>query len=126
MDALITQGDIKFVFVGGKGGVGKTTNSSAIATQFAKSGKRVLLLSTDPAHSLSDAFRLEFSGVPTKVTENLHVMEIDPSESMQAELGSWAAIAKEFEGVSGKVEGEDGEKKEEDLGEKIKSFQEWL
>merc|ERR1719409_755605 len=63
----VRSSDLKFIFVGGKGGVGKTTSSSAIATLLASphgGGKRVLLVSTDPAHSLGDAFRMEFSGVP--------------------------------------------------------------
>ena len=75
--------DLKFVFVGGKGGVGKTTSSSAIATLLAeRCDRRVLLVSTDPAHSLSDAFRHDFAGEPTSVPglHNLHVMEVDPAE----------------------------------------------
>ena len=71
-----SQDDLKFLFVGGKGGVGKTTSSSAIATLFAtKCKKRVLLVSTDPAHSLSDAFRCNFSNVPMSPgIPNLDVM----------------------------------------------------
>ena len=70
--------DLKFVFVGGKGGVGKTTSSSAIATLLAgRCNQRVLLVSTDPAHSLSDAFRREFSNEPTSPgVANLDVMEV--------------------------------------------------
>ena len=49
LDSLLREKDLKFVFVGGKGGVGKTTSSSAIATLFAKYGKkRTLLVSTGP------------------------------------------------------------------------------
>ena len=44
-----------FMFVGGKGGVGKTSSSSAIALSLSDKGLRTLLVSTDPAHSLGDA-----------------------------------------------------------------------
>ena len=83
--------DLKFVFVGGKGGVGKTTSSSAIATLLAEQcNKRVLLVSTDPAHSLSDAFRCEFSNEPKSPgVENLHVMEVDPTETMEVSTLIW-------------------------------------
>ena len=73
---LLDNRTIRFVFVGGKGGVGKTTCSSAIASQIAYD-RRVLLISTDPAHSLGDAFRMKFSGTPTVIPDvpNLQVME---------------------------------------------------
>ena len=53
MRALI---DRKVLFFGGKGGVGKTTSASAMAVAASQAGKRVLLVSTDPAHSTSDIF----------------------------------------------------------------------
>jgi len=48
--------DKKVLLIGGKGGVGKTTVSSALAVLAARHGKKVLLVSTDPAHSLADVF----------------------------------------------------------------------
>jgi len=131
LDALIGNEKLKFVFVGGKGGVGKTTSSSAIASQLSlsvsqatKSNRRVLLISTDPAHSLSDAFRMKFSNVPTAIMPdlpNLEVMEVNPTETMKKELSGWAALAKELGyDPDSKEDGEGG------IGEKIHSFQEWL
>lgn len=118
--------DLKFVFVGGKGGVGKTTSSSAIATLLARNcGKRVLLVSTDPAHSLSDAFRCDFGNEPTSPgLDNLHVMEVDPTETMQRELNKWADLAKTIAGENASAD--DGGDGENDIVVKIKQFQEWL
>ncbi|KAL7445961.1 hypothetical protein ACHAXH_009609 [Discostella pseudostelligera] len=117
--------DLKFIFVGGKGGVGKTTSSSAIATLLARHcNKRILLVSTDPAHSLSDAFLCNFTNEPTSPSiDNLHVMEVDPTETMQHELNRWAELAKEI-AVPGEND-TDGEGANE-MVKKIKQFQEWL
>jgi len=132
LDALIQNDNLKFVFVGGKGGVGKTTSSSAIASQLSlamnqSSGqnRRVLLISTDPAHSLSDAFRMKFSNVPTAIMPdlpNLEVMEVNPSEIMKKELSGWGELAKELG-----YDPDDNSSTENDgIGEKIYSFQQWL
>lgn len=104
LDSLIEAalgGELKFVFVGGKGGVGKTTSSSSIASLLARDCKvRVLLVSTDPAHSLGDAWRTQFSNTPTCPCPldlpNLDVMEVDPKVSMDAELKKWSEYAKDL------------------------------
>mmetsp|Transcript_29663 Transcript_29663/g.81538 ORF Transcript_29663/g.81538 Transcript_29663/m.81538 type:complete len:481 (+) Transcript_29663:54-1496(+) len=127
MDSLLENPDLRFVFVGGKGGVGKTTSSSGIATALAQSGQRVLLVSTDPAHSLGDAWRTPLSNDPSLVRDNLWVMEVDPTESLKDELGTWTELAAQFENKdtsSSATTPQDGD--EDDLGQKIRAFQEWL
>ncbi|MBN9655939.1 ArsA family ATPase [Halobacillus sp. GSS1] len=68
----------KVIFVGGKGGVGKSTSSAALAVAFAKEGHRTLVVSTDPAHNLGDIFHEKVNHEKTILMENLWGIEIDP------------------------------------------------
>jgi arsenite-transporting ATPase len=78
----------KFVFFGGKGGVGKTTVSSAYGLKCAQVGQRTLVVSTDPAHSTSDVFDQQFADEPRAVEghENLFAMELDPEEEVERHM----------------------------------------
>ncbi|GLB60887.1 ArsA family ATPase [Cytobacillus sp. NCCP-133] len=67
----------KIYFVGGKGGVGKSTTSAALALLLSKQGKDVLLVSTDPAHNTGDLFHIELTGEITSVKKGLDVLEIN-------------------------------------------------
>ena len=74
----------KILFFGGKGGVGKSTCAAAAALQLADD-RRVLLLSTDPAHSLGDVFGIKLDNLPRPVPgapADLHVREIDAQAEM--------------------------------------------
>ena len=69
--------DREVLFFGGKGGVGKTTCAAAAALAASRLGKRVLLVSTDPAHSTSDIFERPIGSEPASLLPSLHAMEID-------------------------------------------------
>ncbi|MFI9818463.1 ArsA family ATPase [Saccharothrix variisporea] len=62
----------------GKGGVGKTTLAAATAAALAAGGRKALVVSTDPAHSLGDAFGVPLGGAVSEVDAGLHAAQIDP------------------------------------------------
>ncbi len=78
----------KFVFFGGKGGVGKTTVSSAFAVRSADAGLRTLIVSTDPAHSTADVFDQPFGNEPRAVDgyDDLWALEIDPEAELHEHM----------------------------------------
>lgn len=88
MTSLTTLENKRLIFVGGKGGVGKSTTSSAIALHLSekvmRNGQRgkILLFSTDPAHSISDSFNVKIGDVPTRITDTLDAVEIDADQLM--------------------------------------------
>jgi arsenite-transporting ATPase len=88
------------ILFGGKGGVGKTTTAAAAALYWA-SKNRTLIVSTDPAHSLSDIFEQPIGGKETAVADNLVAVEIDPEQAIRAYkekiLKQYGATLREFE-----------------------------
>lgn len=80
---LSKKGGTRYLFFSGKGGVGKTSMAAATALFFAEQGMKVLLISTDPAHSLSDSFEKQIGGAVTNVVKNLYVVEIDPQKAVK-------------------------------------------
>ncbi|MCL5407807.1 MAG: ArsA family ATPase [Candidatus Thermoplasmatota archaeon] len=66
----------------GKGGVGKTSIAASTACSIAKRKKKTLVISTDPAHSLGDAFGTEIGPKPKQLTENLYAQEISVNEAI--------------------------------------------
>jgi arsenite-transporting ATPase len=76
---------LKYIFFGGKGGVGKTVLAGAAAVAFAKRGKRTLLASTNPVHSLSGLLTQNVFGkpVPVQGVPNLWAFEIDTKDTIE-------------------------------------------
>lgn len=79
---------MRIVLVTGKGGVGKTTVAAATALASADSGKRTLVTSTDPAHSLSDALMVNLESEPTRVASGLDGQQIDTQKQLDRYWGS--------------------------------------
>lgn len=88
--------DKKVLLIGGKGGVGKTTVSSALAVLAARKGKKVLLVSTDPAHSLADVFDKKIGDHKTVMRENLTALEIDPDHEVKEHIDRVSSQMKRF------------------------------
>jgi arsenite-transporting ATPase len=77
----------------GKGGVGKTTVAAATAVQAARAGRRTLVMSTDPAHSLGDSFDVQIGEEATSVAKNLWAEQIDAQSRLET---NWREIQDYF------------------------------
>ena len=76
----------RILFFGGKGGVGKTTVSAATALAAADAGRRVLLVSTDPAHNLGHLFDQKIGAKTRRLQPNFDVMELDPEQTVEEHM----------------------------------------
>jgi arsenite/tail-anchored protein-transporting ATPase len=85
VEFLEQHSGLRYTFFGGKGGVGKTTMAGVAAVQLATQGRRTLLASTNPVHSLSSLLDQDVFGKATEVNgvDNLWALEIDTKESIQ-------------------------------------------
>jgi len=88
----------RLIMVGGKGGVGKTTSAAALALLAADQERKTLLVSTDPAHSLGDAFAQTIGNQPTCVAPNLTALEIDPDDEVERYLDRVSAQMRRYAG----------------------------
>jgi len=89
-DAAVPEGldAAEYILYGGKGGVGKTTMAAATALASARDGTDTLVVSTDPAHSLSDTLEADIPDEPTQIREDmpLYAAEIDPEQVLSEDL----------------------------------------
>jgi len=84
----------RIIFVGGKGGVGKTTTAGALALLAADGGRETLLVSTDPAHSLGDVFDRRVGNRETALSPHLTGLEIDPEGEAERHIDTVKASMK--------------------------------
>ncbi|MEM2035269.1 MAG: ArsA-related P-loop ATPase, partial [Candidatus Caldarchaeum sp.] len=89
----------RFVFIGGKGGVGKTVFAGALSVETARQGKKVLIASLNPVHSLSSLFMQNLSGGSYREVENvpgLTAVEVEINDLLERYRVSMASRLKEF------------------------------
>lgn len=96
----------RILFFGGKGGVGKTTVAAAVALAEADAGRRVLLVSTDPAHNLGHLWDRPVGPEPVRLAPGLDAMELDPSQVVAAHLETVGAALRRLmpERLQGEVD----------------------
>ena len=111
-DALPERVDApEYVLYGGKGGVGKTTMAAATGLASAAAGTATLVVSTDPAHSLSDTLGVDVPARPTRIREDipLYAAEIDPDTAVGGPFGGGESPGDAgADGDTGAVNGDDG------------------
>jgi len=89
---------VRVLLFTGKGGVGKTTLAATSAVRLAESGLKVLVVSSDAAHSLADALDVPLGAQPTEVDHGLFAMQLDAHALLE---GQWSALRRQFAVVLG-------------------------
>lgn len=92
---------MRIIIYTGKGGVGKTSMAAATACKIAESGKKVLVMSTDQAHSLGDSFDRKIGKEPVEITDHLYAMEIDTVYESEKSWGNLKDYFKQLLTVKG-------------------------
>lgn len=87
---------MRIILFTGKGGVGKTTIAAATGLFASDLGYKTLIMSTDPAHSLSDSFDIQLRTRLTEIKENLHGLEIDVNKEVKE---NWKEVQKQFSAI---------------------------
>lgn len=98
-EILDSRPNLRFLFTGGKGGVGKTVTAAALGYQFAREGKKTLVASLNPVHSLTSVFGQDLSGGsirPVAGVPNLHAVEVDASDVVARYRENIAVRVREF------------------------------
>lgn len=91
--------NLRFVFTGGKGGVGKTVGAAVLAYHFARDGKKTLIASLNPVHSLSSVFDQNLAGGqirPVQGVPNLYAVEVEASDVVERYRVNIAQRVREF------------------------------
>ncbi len=87
---------MRIIIYTGKGGVGKTSMAAATAVKLAGDGKKVIVMSTDQAHSLGDSFDRKVGRRPVEITKNLYAVEIDTVYESEKAWGNLKEYVKEL------------------------------
>lgn len=87
---------MRIILYTGKGGVGKTSIAAATGIKLAKAGKKVMVVSTDQAHSLADSLKVPLTFEPTSVIDNMDAMEIDVVHESEKAWGEMQGFIKQL------------------------------
>jgi len=84
------------IFIGGKGGVGKTTTAAALASYYASQQQKTLIVSTDPAHSLGDVLNTQLNNAKTVISPYLDAIELNPDMIVDAHFAQVERTIKSY------------------------------